>query len=171
VCATYTAQETHHAVRLSEDIHRYGHEMDLVRVQRPTTKPWEILLAMDRNPGQMICMLDIDARIEATLDELSLLVTGDIAMYFKVIFNHRGRRPVAPVFSPRTSCVVAQDTPGARRFLGVWDRYERLRYGQIVWSPASLAMSQSVGVTFSMLPVRFAANRSDGLLFANVRYD
>jgi len=166
-CSYYDAKETHLAVRLSQDLQNHHHEWNIIRVQTATTKPFEILLALDRNPRQMIIYMDIDARIQATLDELPVLVRADIGLVFHTVFNRRAPRPTPPRFVARTGTIVARQTPGARRFLATWDRLLRLRFG-IDWNPAGIAMWQATDVSFTMLPVRFAATRADGLLFANV---
>jgi len=172
VCAVYEPRETHLAVRLSRDLENHRHEMSIIQVptMETTTKPGQILDALHRHPDQMVVMLDIDARVVATLNELPLLVRGDIGMVMRAHFQRRGWRPLPPRFAVRTGLIAARQTPGARRFLATWDRLIRLRFGEIDRSPASLAVWESEDVSFSPLPARFAATRLDGLLFATVEF-
>jgi hypothetical protein len=170
VCSHFDpGREAHYAVQLTGDLQAHGHEWDITQVRTPTNKAWEIMRAMDRHPGSTIVYLDVDARVVATLDELPTLVRGDIGLVFRMFRNRRAPRLTPPRFAARTGLVVAQQTPGARRFLATWDRLLRLRFG-IDWNPAGIAMWQATDVSFSMLPVRFAATRADSLLFANVTF-
>lgn len=165
VCGWYTPDYAHWADRLKGSLERFSQPYDLVQVEKPARECWEqttlrkareVLLAMQRNPGKTIVMLDVDCVVAGDLRPLSNL-RGDLAFYF----HPRRRRSGHAKTSVRSGTLVVKPTAEATRFVERWASLsERSRFGDVDQDTLLLAL-ETAGVLFEQLDVKWCCTKSD----------
>jgi hypothetical protein len=170
ICGWYRDDTAHLVPRLTRTMEAYGLRHDFVRItdKRSATviRPEQALQAMNRNPGNVVVLLDAGATINTTVDELRY-VNGDVGLYMRI---KRARGRGGTRYAVRSGTVVLRPNRAARRFVQLWIEATESPTNRLDQSPLAVAVSRAQGISIQQLHPRFCAVPADGIAFANVMH-
>lgn len=154
------------AEKLMADLDGLGIEHSFKMIPKPAGKRWEAItlmkpqqaiFALQRHPGKVVILCDVDARVLAPLDDLAN-IKGDVAFYIR----SRYRRSGGVKFGCRSGTVVFAKTEGAMRFATAWHQAAlEAPWGSVDQDALSLCLGRTPGVCFQALDVKYCARPAD----------
>lgn len=178
ICGWYTPDYRGWAEALQANLEEVGAPFDLVETakvqggwERNTLrKPFESQAAIKRHPGKTVVMLDVDAQVVGTLDELDDIfrIEGDIGAFVRTKFRSSGK----PLFAPRSGTMVFRPTPKAQALANEWIEACRHAPRYAVDQDALLvALGKVPSLSLTMLPIEACGTQADNCKFPVVLHD